>query len=41
MINICDTGKCDERSLINKSSRAKPAMEKIMNKIPLKFFTVF
>ena len=37
VINICDTGKCDERSLINKSSRAKPAMAKIMNKIPLKF----
>ena len=41
VINICDTGKCDERSLINKSSRAKPAMAKIMNKMPLKFSISF
>ena len=37
MINICDTGTCDERSLINKSSRANPAIARIMNKIPRKF----
>jgi hypothetical protein len=37
MINICGTGKCDERSLINKSSRANPAIARIMNKIPRKF----
>lgn len=41
VINICDTGICDERSLINKSSRANPAMDKIMNKIPLKFSISF
>jgi len=41
VIKICDTGKCNERSLINKSSRAKPAMAKIMNKIPLKFSIPF
>ena len=37
MINICDTGICEERSLINKSSRANPAIARIMNKIPRKF----
>ena len=41
VISICDTGKCDERSLINKSSRANPAMDKIMSKIPLKFSIPF
>ena len=40
MINICDTGTRDERSLINRSSRANPAIARIMNRIP-RIFSIF
>ena len=36
-IIISEIGRFSERILINKSSHAKPAIARIINKIPLKF----